>query len=207
MGTLVREPYPSALDALLRGSLSKELFHEWRDPTAHDRFERGELSEREYFRNFYRNDLSAELRGLLPSPRRVKKYLFRRLSLLGGMGELLRELQSLRGSHGLQIGLASNYSEWYELILESLPILGESEFLFFSCEMGLRKPEEAYYERISRALLPGRHGVGSVSSPRDIFFLDDRMPNVQAALRAGWQAHLMTNSYDARRAILGFLDA
>ncbi|SDU83733.1 putative hydrolase of the HAD superfamily [Microlunatus sagamiharensis] len=56
---------------------------------------------------------------------------------------------------------------------------------FFSAELGLAKPDAAIYAAVTSALgVPGERVV----------FFDDRQVNVDAALRAGWDAYLWTSA-------------
>ncbi|MFC4452527.1 HAD-IA family hydrolase [Deinococcus sonorensis] len=50
-----------------------------------------------------------------------------------------------------------------------------------SCSVGVRKPDPAYYQRVTERLQ---------RAPGQIVFWDDDPGNVQAAQAAGWQAHL-----------------
>lgn len=63
---------------------------------------------------------------------------------------------------------------------------------FFSAELGLAKPDAALY-----ALVTERLDV----PPGEILFFDDRRVNVDAALRAGWQAHLWTSGERVQEAL------
>ncbi|WP_051857452.1 HAD family hydrolase [Streptomyces cellulosae] len=71
---------------------------------------------------------------------------------------------------------------------------------FFSCELRLAKPEPALYRHVTNELgLP----AGT------IVFVDDRRVNVEAALEAGWNAHLWTSGADTATLLnrLGLLAA
>ncbi len=71
---------------------------------------------------------------------------------------------------------------------------------FFSAELGLAKPDAAIYVAVSTALgVPGEQVV----------FFDDRQVNVDAALRAGWDAHLWTSAAGVEETLhrLGLLPA
>ena len=203
MDTLVREPYPSALDSLFHSSRQKELFSQVKSREAAHSFECGEISEREFFQNFYdpnaSTSISPEDLKTLPKPLKVKKALFARLHYIAGMEELLERLQK---DLKVYTGLASNYSEWYENILGKLGRLNECDYLFFSCEMGVRKPERRYYEMVHEALLREAKGISEASQ---ILFIDDRPSNIEGAKSLSWQTHLMRNAYDAQKAIEEFL--
>jgi putative hydrolase of the HAD superfamily len=58
------------------------------------------------------------------------------------------------------------------------------DHLFISCEMGVQKPDAAYFQLIETNLqLPGE----------SILFWDDRQQNVNAARAQGWKAELYTD--------------
>lgn len=60
---------------------------------------------------------------------------------------------------------------------------GRFDSLFFSCDLGARKPDSKYYERIETAL--GRTGP-------ELLFIDDSAHNVEAARVHGWIAVVYT---------------
>ena len=206
MDTLVKEPYPWAIKSLLSAKkiqkqnrktklnktsakispISFREFLTFKDREAAHAFERGEISEREFFRDFYLDDLSDEIRINLPRPQKVKKMLFQNIAYLAGMRELLISLQAMPN---VLTGIASNYSEWYKIILKTLPELKDCDYLFFSCEMACRKPQKGYYEKINRALLQGQ---SPLRSAQEIFFVDDRKVNIEGAEQVGWRTYLMS---------------
>lgn len=198
MDTLVREPYHTAVTHLFPNSLHKTEFFQWKNRENFHSFERGEISEREHFQNFYLKTTPSDVLEHLPKPSKVKKILFRNLYYLSGMQELLKKLQN---NHQVITGIASNYSQWHTIFLERLPLLSNCNFLFFSCEIGHRKPESAYYTTITKAL----HTAKAIKNTNEILFLDDRQMNLEGAQKSGWQTHLMQNSHDASCAIDKFL--
>lgn len=136
-----------------------------------------------------------------PRPEKVRKELFRQLRYIDGIPELLAELQA---RDDVRTGIASNYAEWYVEILKRLPRIHEGmDYLFFSCEMGLRKPDAGYYETIETALRKQHPEL----RPEQMFFTDDRQINVDAARERGWAAFLMQDDAPSlRTAIVAFLN-
>ncbi len=199
MDTLLREPYYDALQHLLPCQEDRRLFLEWKNTRSFHDFERAQISEKEHLRSFYKQSIPKEIESRLPKAKKIKKTLLRKLSYRAGMEELLKEAQT---KPNIYTGLASNYSEWYALILESMPLLKQCDYLFFSCELGYRKPEKAYYETIFYAL-KSRAEHASLQA-KDLLFIDDRSVNLKSAQKLGWQVHLMQNSYEARKAIKAF---
>ncbi len=197
MDTLLCEPYFGAMERLLADQERRAAFFEWRERAAFYEFEEGRISEAEYFRRFYKSSTPPEIRASLPRPERVKKEILRNLSYRSGVVELLSEL---RRRPDLKLGLASNYGEWYRDILRKKSALA-LDYLFFSCELAVRKPEAAYYAKIQAALQSRRPGL----EPADIFFADDREENVAAAELIGWRAAWIRSEADLPAAVAGFL--
>lgn len=82
--------------------------------------------------------------------------------------------------NGCRCYLASTQEQHRAAYLESQMGLGDRvDGSFFSCRIGLRKPDPAYYRLVQREI-----GL----EPRQILFLDDREENVTAAERVGWCA-------------------
>jgi putative hydrolase of the HAD superfamily len=65
--------------------------------------------------------------------------------------------------------------------------------IFYSADLGARKPERTFYERVM-AKLPG-------VAPSDVLFFDDSLANVEGAAAVGWNAHHFKDSDDLRTAI------
>ena len=63
---------------------------------------------------------------------------------------------------------------------------------FFSAELRTAKPDPAIYATVTQHL---------AVRPGEILFFDDRQVNVDAALDAGWQAHLWTSAETVRRTL------
>ena len=66
----------------------------------------------------------------------------------------------------------------------------EFERLFFSCELGVKKPDSRFYEAVEAAL-----GL----SGKQIRFWDDTPSHIEAAKKRGWQAVLYTDSVELSR--------
>lgn len=194
MDTLLRDPYHTALQDLLR-SANRDEFLKWRDRSKFERFECGELSEEEYFRTYYKAETPDDARSRLPRPERLKKELLRGVKFLPGVEEIIREL---RTQESVYLGIASNYSVWYSDVFRLRPELDQHfHYLFFSCEMGVRKPDPGYYETIEQALIREHGGV----EPGTILFIDDREVNLAPANERGWRTHLMRGADGIRAAL------
>lgn len=184
MDTVLVDPFFPAI----RSFLNEDGIKEWvslRTPGVFEAFEKGEISEREYFRRFY---TTADLPPHIPPIARIKKRMFGSVSFRPGMNDLLQDLSD---REDLVLALASNYSAWYHTVLKRRPEL-ESYFryLFFSCEMGVRKPDARYFEIIQEALQNlQKSDPSQATSFESIWFFDDRPANLRPARRMGWNAH------------------
>lgn len=66
------------------------------------------------------------------------------------------------------------------------------DYLFFSCEIGWQKPQQAYYQHIERTLgLP----------KKSILFWDDSRTNVESAREFGWNAETYTGFAEFEKTI------
>ena len=106
---------------------------------------------------------------------------------------LLGEVQALRAA-GWPVYLATNQERRrLEYLLHDIGLNQLVDGEFASCTVGVRKPDAAYFERVQREL-----GL----LPHQIVFWDDAPGNVEAALVAGWAAHLYTD-VAGFRAVMG----
>ncbi|GAA3967467.1 HAD family hydrolase [Thermobifida alba] len=79
-----------------------------------------------------------------------------------------------------RLALLSNAPHDLAGALRRAPLLRGFDSLFFSCEIGLCKPDPAVYEHVLREL-----GV----EPGETLFVDDREENVRAAAELGIRVH------------------
>lgn len=186
METLVNEPFFTAIPAFLGMSLDQLLAA--KHPTSWIEFEKGHISEAEYFASFFTDGRAVDGEG-------VRDCLQRSYRWIDGMEELLAELHSA----GYEMHAFSNYSIWYRQIDESLNLSRFLRWTFVSCHTGVRKPDpQAYHGAASR--------LGT--SPARCLFIDDREVNVTAAREVGMDAILKRDSAQVRadlvqRKILG----
>ncbi len=61
--------------------------------------------------------------------------------------------------------------------------LEKYDYVFLSCDMGLKKPEKAIYE-VVQSTVP--------FEPKDILFIDDRLDNIETAKELGWNTLQVT---------------
>lgn len=78
----------------------------------------------------------------------------------------------------LVVGKAVRHTDWVMLI----------DRVFISAELGLTKPDPAIFDLVTAEL---------DVAPGELAFVDDRPANVEAALAAGWNAHLWVDDADS----------
>ena len=105
---------------------------------------------------------------------------------------VLGAVQKLR-EVGYGCCLASNQEAHRSEYLRTVMGFGaEFDTLFFSCEIGFKKPDARFYEAVETAL--GLNG-------EEIVFWDDSPRHVAAAQERGWQAKLYTDYEDFERQV------
>jgi putative hydrolase of the HAD superfamily len=103
---------------------------------------------------------------------------------------VMEAVKSARNA-GFVCGLASNQEEHRaKYMREVMDFSGQFDALFFSCEMGVKKPDARFYAAVEAAL-----GL----SGEQIAFWDDSPSHVDAAKQRGWQAELYTDCDDFER--------
>jgi putative hydrolase of the HAD superfamily len=68
--------------------------------------------------------------------------------------------------------------------------------MVYSAELGAQKPDGAFFARVLEKL--------GVSDPAEILFLDDAVPNIEAANTAGWKGSHYRGIQDLRSALADF---
>ncbi len=170
MDTLLSDPFREALFAATGLELA-ELARR-RDPALYPAFERGELTEADYWAHH------ATL-GVEVDPEAFHRVRRAGTRWLEGMRELLLELEG----RVLRVA-ASNYPVWIEELAAG-PLAGVTDRVLASHHLGARKPDAAFY----RALLERVDLDASV-----VAFVDDREENVVGATAVGMPAHHFTGA-------------
>jgi HAD superfamily hydrolase (TIGR01509 family) len=193
MDTILKDPFYDVVDRLLPAGVGFDEFMRARNLDLYLEFERGEIDEHDYFRNYYRESESFQA---MPEPLRVKNEILKNINYMGGMRELLGALRA----HPLLLGIASNYSPWYTEIFKRLPGFADQfDYHFFSCEMGVRKPDPDYFTRIDQTIRV-RHPELLAS---DFMIIDDRPENLTAPAGRGWRTFLMGSPEELRAFLEG----
>lgn len=87
---------------------------------------------------------------------------------------------------GRELYFLSNMPAPYADHLQAInPFVGWFRDGVFSARVGLIKPEPAIFELAARRF---------AAKPGELLFFDDHAPNVDAARKAGWNAHLFTHA-------------
>lgn len=100
---------------------------------------------------------------------------------------LLRDLTLLR-ERGIEIHLATvQEHERARYLWDTVGFSDQFDGIHYAASLGSVKPDDAFYKKIEE-----RSGF----APKDIFFIDDKIENVEGALNAGWSSAQWTT--DAR---------
>lgn len=180
METLVSEPFYQALPDHFGLTLDELL--ELKHPTAWVEFEKGEITEDEYARKFFRD-------GREVDPAALRRCLRDHYQWLDGMRSLVGELYGA----GCEMHALSNYPVWYEIIEEKLRLSRYLKWTFVSWKTGLRKPDRETFLNAAETL---------DVSPEECLFIDDRPVNVDAAKQVGMDAIVMTGADELRRGLI-----
>lgn len=174
--------------ARLTGAPFSQVKHLLFDSGLEDRYETGLLSSQEYVEEIERSlgvklNEGAVLEGVAA--------IFKENLAILPVFEILREL-------GLPIGILSNTCEAHWKYVERQDygfMQGEFDQIVLSYEVKSMKPERRIYEVATE-----RAGV----EPERIFFVDDRIDNIEGAKKLGWEAELFTDAESLIRLVDGW---
>lgn len=175
MGTLVHDPYREALAAGIGAPLASlgeraVAFRRW------PAFERGELDEPGYWASVRDGGVPFDAEAFHEVRRAGTVPLPGVPALLDDLGGVVRRV------------VASNYPRWIDDVVPR--VLGDRvDDVVASCDLGARKPDEAFYVGALR-----RADV----APGEALFVDDRPENVAAAEALGVAAHLFVDASELR---------
>ncbi len=175
MDTVLADPFRDALSAATVVPLG-ELFAR-RDPDLWPAFERGELSEDDYWAGWAEAGIGFDREAF----HRVRRSGTR---FLPGMAELLDDL----GGHVVR-ATASNYPIWVDEVARE-HLVGRFEHVLASTHLGVRKPDPDFFHRV----------LAEVDvAPEHARFIDDRAGNVAAAEAVGIASHRFDDAPACRR--------
>jgi putative hydrolase of the HAD superfamily len=145
--------------------------------------------EAEFFHDFETGILSAA--GFRDALRSQLKWAASGSSIDRAWNELLLEVppRTLANLHqlrakGYKLALLSNTNPIHIDKVRRLGPFGYGEFarcferIFYSYEMGLRKPDPAIYAAVDREL--------GIDNPAEVLFIDDNSANIASAAKHGW---------------------
>ena len=175
METVVADPFYRDLPWTF--DLTMEKILECHRPQAWIDFELGRIDEAEYLKRMF----SPELVEVPYAPERFREEMWSGYRFLPGMESLLEKLRQ----GGASLGVASNYTPWFEVIRNRLELDLYFHSYHLSYRLGVRKPDEGFYRKV----------LQQCSVPADqILFVDDRSENVEAARRMGMRGILFTGA-------------
>jgi len=90
-------------------------------------------------------------------------------------------------AHGTKIAILSNMPQDFRDFFSTCTWLPEFHHSTFSCELKAVKPAHDIYHHAIEGL-----GV----APESVLFIDDRLPNIEAAKELGWHGFVFTNASD-----------
>ena len=126
MDTLVVDPFFQGFHADLFGLATIQDLFAIKDPESFLAFERGEISEEEHFRTYFRDRRAVD-------GTEIKAYLRRRYEWQPGMRELCAELQAAR----VPMAAFSNYpQQWAPMVEEAVALSQLVPWAFISGEQG-----------------------------------------------------------------------
>jgi putative hydrolase of the HAD superfamily len=111
--------------------------------------------------------------------------------------DLLGELDLLR-SQGVEVHLATvQEHERARYLWENLGMQKHFDGLHYAADLGCAKPDLMFFELVTKR---------TSFLPSEIFFIDDKIENVEAARAAGWRTSLWTADMNLRELLTGMLD-
>jgi FMN phosphatase YigB (HAD superfamily) len=151
------------------------------------RFESGLLTKQEFFSEIQ------QLTGFTGSADEFASYFADIFFPMDSMIQLHAELRSKK----IPTYIFSNTNELaVGHIRRSFPFFNHFDGYILSYEIGAMKPNAKIYESLEK--LSGRKGP-------EIFYIDDRLENIQAAAARGWQTALHETTEKTRPALEEFL--
>lgn len=166
MDTLVHDPFRHEMPAFFGTSL--EVMLREKHPRAWVEFELDERDEASFLRDFFADGRSFDHAAF-------REAVFSGYRLLPGVEAILAEL----AERGVAMHAASNYPCWYREVEARTGLSRYLAWSFVSCDLRVRKPDRAFFERALDRV--GRSADGCL-------FVDDLERNCAAARDVGLDA-------------------
>lgn len=180
MDTLIRDPFFTNFFSRLNEE-KKKLWIKIKNHDSYILFEEGKILEQEYARISYKED---PRKYGLPDVWKVKKIMFRHIEYLPGIENVISILKDMKSRMPLYTVLASNYSIWYHEIFSRKKELEDLfDYVFISCEMGIRKPHPSFFEFVENTL------QSSLGEKTGALYFDDRKENCDVATKINKNWH------------------
>lgn len=167
-------------DIMLEISGSEEITryfinHIWKSGSPWLRYDKGELNTQQ---------IAEELKKFMPTEYHSYLETFVNVWLdalppMEGMEEIVDALHQ----QGYSCYLLSNFSERFEQMPDRLPVLKKLDGMVVSYQVHMLKPDPAIY-----LYTAGKLGF----LPEETIFVDDNLPNVEGAKKAGMEGYLFT---------------
>jgi 2-haloacid dehalogenase len=175
MDTIIEDPFYSNFFNKLNEK-QKKYWLTIKNHESYILFEEGKILENEYINHSYKRDPRIYQ---LPSVPKIKKIMFQHIQYLPGIKELFDKIQTQKKDLNIYTILASNYSQWYHIIFQKKKELNQwFDFIFFSCEMGIRKPNDKFYQIIQESL-------PEIFQDEIILYFDDKKENIDPIEKIG----------------------
>lgn len=174
MDTLLTDPYREAIEAGTGRSLTdlRDLLVGTRWPD----FECNRITEREYLAAFVDAGVDVDLEAFHRA--RLDGYAW-----IEGMDRLLDDVSDVA-----EAVVASNYPDWLDQVADDW-FRDRVDGVIGSCHLGERKPDPAFFH----GMLTWLDAV-----PDDVWFVDDRQHNVEAAAALGIRSLHFESAEDTR---------
>lgn len=104
-----------------------------------------------------------------------------------GMSELI---DRIKNRYNVKVYLLSNISNYFASHSEEIPILKKLDGCVFSAPIGIVKPNREIFEHLCKAYK---------LSPEETLFIDDRIDNIEGALRCGFKGYIFDGDVNRLR--------
>lgn len=104
-----------------------------------------------------------------------------------GMSELI---DRIKNRYNVKVYLLSNISNYFASHSEEIPILKKLDGCVFSAPIGIVKPNREIFEHLCKAYK---------LSPEETLFIDDRLDNIEGALRCGLKGYIFDGDVNRLR--------
>lgn len=104
-----------------------------------------------------------------------------------GMSELI---DRIKNRYNVKVYLLSNISNYFASHSEEIPILKKLDGCVFSAPIGIVKPSREIFEHLCKAYK---------LSPEETLFIDDRLDNIEGALRCGLKGYIFDGDVNRLR--------